>query len=502
MKKWIWAISVLAMWAGQGQAAEKINAAVSDFEAGNEVSPALAASVSDFIQSGLVQSGRFNMIDRKNMENVLKEQGFQKSGCTTAECAVEIGKLLNVKNMIVGNISKVGRRYVISIRLLSVETGKTDLSDDVECDSQEVIREASLKLADHFSRSIEFQGKVLSVDKDGKVGSEIVIDLGSQVNVDDKTKFQIKRLEKVVGKFTKYTVIGEAEAKEVQSEGSSAIVKKVVHYSKVKITENDREKEVEVGVKVDDVAVFVESKLAKKLDPVLTKGGVQNYPPNDEPVSRKTKPAAQEAPAGGGDRGRLSIGSAQAADYLKGTESASGIPSAKIKVGQVGQHAVFGMEFGWTSSPALDFGFPMTFEMPDMTTVPITFGGITIPGTKIPNVNLMTFGFGLIGRLFPFSMSSESGDRGVFRPYISGGGMVLMGLYDPDTTSSTIPMSFMFGFGGTAAVGAELGPIFFEVFMRPGLSLDAKYKATTTSTTFIVEQFLFGSPGGQIGLRW
>ena len=57
------------------------------------------------------------------MQEVLKEQGFQQSGCTTDECMVEIGRLVGVEKIIGGSISKVGNTYSISIRIVSVETG-------------------------------------------------------------------------------------------------------------------------------------------------------------------------------------------------------------------------------------------------------------------------------------------------------------------------------------------------------------------------------------------
>lgn len=484
----------IVLWAGQGQAADQINAAVLEFAAGNEVAPALASSVGDYIHSGLVQSGRFNMMDRKNVENVLKEQGFQKSGCTTAECAVEIGKLLNVRKMVVGNVSKVGSRYVISIGFIDVESGKTELSDDVECDSQELIKEASSKLAEHFSRSVEFTGNVLSADKDGKVGSEIVIDLGSRVNVDEKTTFQIKRLKEVVGKFKKYTVIGEAEVKEIQSEGSSAIVKKVIYLSKVKTMENGREVETEVGVKEKDVVVFVETKLPKRLDPILTKGRVPRDTDDGPRIVRDQSPT--KGAEGDSGRGRLYVGSMEMDDYLVGTENSVGtLISPKTKAGKVGKHALFGMEFGWTESPALDFGFPIMVEVPELQTT----GVGTAVGTKIPNVSLLTGSMGFLVRFFPLSGST---DRGSFRPYVAGGGNVMLGLLDPDTTSSAVSPALLVGYGGMISAGCELGPIFFELFTRPTTFAQGKYKATTASTTSTVTEFRFSSMGVVVGFCW
>jgi hypothetical protein len=60
------------------------------------------------------------------MESILTEQGFQLSGCTSAECAVEAGKLLGVNKMVTGSVGKLGELYNINIRLFDVGTGRIE----------------------------------------------------------------------------------------------------------------------------------------------------------------------------------------------------------------------------------------------------------------------------------------------------------------------------------------------------------------------------------------
>jgi hypothetical protein len=57
------------------------------------------------------------------MEEVLQEQGFQQTGCTSEECAVEVGQLLGVQNMIGGSIGRVGETFTIDVRMISVQSG-------------------------------------------------------------------------------------------------------------------------------------------------------------------------------------------------------------------------------------------------------------------------------------------------------------------------------------------------------------------------------------------
>jgi uncharacterized protein (TIGR02145 family) len=77
------------------------------------------------LSSELINTGKFRVMERSQMEGILKEQGFQQSGaCDGAECAVEMGKILSVNEMVLGTIAKVGNTYTISARLVSVKTGE------------------------------------------------------------------------------------------------------------------------------------------------------------------------------------------------------------------------------------------------------------------------------------------------------------------------------------------------------------------------------------------
>jgi len=82
-----------------------------------------AAFLSDRLRTELFETGRFQVIEREKMNEILSEQGFQQSGWTSLECAVEIGQLLNVAVMTAGNIGKIEDLYSISVRMIDVKTG-------------------------------------------------------------------------------------------------------------------------------------------------------------------------------------------------------------------------------------------------------------------------------------------------------------------------------------------------------------------------------------------
>ena len=97
--------------------------AVLDLDA-RGISVVEAASLTDRLRSELVKTGMVTIVERAAMEQILREQDFQLAGCTSDECAVEVGQLLGVTQMLAGSIGRVGSTYSIDLRLVDVETGK------------------------------------------------------------------------------------------------------------------------------------------------------------------------------------------------------------------------------------------------------------------------------------------------------------------------------------------------------------------------------------------
>ncbi|MFC2091236.1 CsgG/HfaB family protein [Elusimicrobiota bacterium] len=128
-------------------AQEKETIAVIDFD-GQNVSSMDAVIVSGFLRTALVNTGAYTVVERKNMEALLAEQGFQMTGCTTKECAVQIGKILNVKKIVKGNLSKLMGIYYITADIVEVETSQIKVSKRVKSASGEQLANAVDDLAD------------------------------------------------------------------------------------------------------------------------------------------------------------------------------------------------------------------------------------------------------------------------------------------------------------------------------------------------------------------
>jgi len=104
--------------------AQKKNIAINTLSA-NGITPQEASVMTDVLISSLGNTGAFQVLERSKMDEILKEQGFQKSGiCDESSCALEMGQLLGVELIGLGSIGLVGKTYAVSVRLVEVKTGK------------------------------------------------------------------------------------------------------------------------------------------------------------------------------------------------------------------------------------------------------------------------------------------------------------------------------------------------------------------------------------------
>ena len=110
--------------------AGKPTVAILDFE-GRGVSLQEVQTLSERMRTEIGNTNSIRLIERKAVNKIMEEQGFQQSGCTTDECASEVGQLLGVQYMISGAIGLMGKTYTIDAKMFTVETGETVMTKSV-----------------------------------------------------------------------------------------------------------------------------------------------------------------------------------------------------------------------------------------------------------------------------------------------------------------------------------------------------------------------------------
>ena len=87
---------------------QDVTIAVLDFD-GDGVSQSETRTLTNRLRDEMFNTGIYIVLERGKMDEVLKEQGFQQTGCVTSECAVEVGNMLGVQQMIGGSIGLQNR---------------------------------------------------------------------------------------------------------------------------------------------------------------------------------------------------------------------------------------------------------------------------------------------------------------------------------------------------------------------------------------------------------
>ena len=111
----------------------KYTIAVSDL-VGQGIDQSTASILSDRLRTELFKTGSITVLERGVMQDILKEQGFQQSSCSSDTCIVQVGQLLGVSHMISGTIGKLERLYTLDIRMFEVSSGKIIYSESVDCE--------------------------------------------------------------------------------------------------------------------------------------------------------------------------------------------------------------------------------------------------------------------------------------------------------------------------------------------------------------------------------
>lgn len=188
----------------QEAAAEiKTNYAVMNLKCGDGVSEGEGELISDRLRSELFNTGKVNVMERNQMQEVLKEQGFQQSGaCTDEACVVEMGQMLGVKVMVVGSLGKLGSMFMVNIRAIDVQTARIIkvVSVDVKGDIEDVVDhlwDIAVKITSEKSDGIEKRGGGIT-GKVKEIARNLTDDEDEEQEVSEKEKEENEEPEKIV----------------------------------------------------------------------------------------------------------------------------------------------------------------------------------------------------------------------------------------------------------------------------------------------------------------
>ncbi|MBN8216807.1 MAG: hypothetical protein J0L75_09190 [Spirochaetes bacterium] len=209
-------------------AADKTRIAVMSLVAKAGVDPNTAATITDLLSGELVSLKKFDVIDRANLDKVMREQALQQSGCSDQACAVKLGNILNVQKLVVGSVSKLGSKIIITMSFVDVERSRIEMSDNETAANDDELMPRIKSLAAKIDQKIKITGRVVTVKPDGSclinIGRDDGMVAGTMVTV---LRYGSAIIDQSTGDFLGREVaeLGQAKVTAVDAGGSLSTIR-------------------------------------------------------------------------------------------------------------------------------------------------------------------------------------------------------------------------------------------------------------------------------------
>ncbi|OQW97511.1 MAG: hypothetical protein BWK74_06220, partial [Desulfobacteraceae bacterium A6] len=198
----------------------------------------ISRPLTESVRRELVMSGKYEVIDRGNMNKILGEQKFQLTGCVAQECIVDAGQLLGVGKIISGTVSIVGKTYYLTLSLISVKTGKIEnvAEDTCRCEIDELLGSTKRLAKKLLGEQVEQPAATAPKPA-------IVAESKAETEATSKAKAEAEQIARA-----KAEAIARAKAKEIEKAKAEQIAKaKAEETAKAKAEEIEKAKAEQVA---------------------------------------------------------------------------------------------------------------------------------------------------------------------------------------------------------------------------------------------------------------
>lgn len=203
--------------------------AVADFMV-NDVSgmlenqDAFVNAIADAFEAALVQSGRFTVVARDDLDSVLEEIALSQSGIIKPEHAISMGQLSGAELLVTGDIT-FATQVTITINFINAVTGEIDAIANWQTEPNFDFTMAAQELCHQAGAAYAPRGQVIAT------GARTFVDLGSETGVGDTRTGTLvreslvagRRFSESIGRFKISSLGPEASAIEVELEPDFAV---------------------------------------------------------------------------------------------------------------------------------------------------------------------------------------------------------------------------------------------------------------------------------------
>lgn len=199
MKKWILLIPIIVFTTLLPCSAtaefKKIKVAVLDFQLQGEGydTKDMGKIVSEWLITALVKEGRFEVVERRLLEQIFQEHKLIMTGVVDEQSATQVGKLLGVKVIISGSVLKFKDFTEVNARIIDVESASIITAESAKSTSTERLEELVKQMAEKIIKDFPLQGYIVNKD-----GQRVVIDVGKRAGVKRGMRFVVYKEGEVI----------------------------------------------------------------------------------------------------------------------------------------------------------------------------------------------------------------------------------------------------------------------------------------------------------------
>lgn len=176
---------------------KKSKIAVLDFEIQGEREQGSAQDmgkiVAEWLITGLVETGRFDVIERRLLLKLLEEQRLGATGAIDPNSAAQLGRVLGVKTIVSGTVTTLEGYTEINARLINVDTASIVAAEKIRAGSAEKLRDLVTRITEKIAQSFPLEGYVVQ-----RTNGKVTLDLGRQIGVRRGMKFLAYKEGKVI----------------------------------------------------------------------------------------------------------------------------------------------------------------------------------------------------------------------------------------------------------------------------------------------------------------
>ena len=132
---------------------------------GEDINPKLLKMCYQRLETSLIESNKFMVIEKGQRDEILKEQKFQASGICNDECVVEIGQLVGAEYLMLGEIIEFSGLYQIDIKIINVEKGNVEekVTEEIFGGIKELLQameQSSRKIIAKITNQLQFEESI------------------------------------------------------------------------------------------------------------------------------------------------------------------------------------------------------------------------------------------------------------------------------------------------------------------------------------------------------